>query len=81
MNVDELKVSLFASPKSYSSTLVPFDEIIRMMRYDDILRERTDQYRETMTAMGKKTANKNIKEQLVHSDDWEMLTHEPPWCL
>ena len=67
MNVDELKVSLFACPKSYSSALVPFGEIIRLMRYDDILRERTDQYRETMAAMGKKTANKNIKERLVHA--------------
>ena len=67
MNVDELKVSLFASPKSYSSALVPFGEIIRLMRYDDILRERTDQYREAMAAMGKKTANKNIKERLVHA--------------
>ena len=67
MNIEELRVSLFACPKSYSSTLVPLSEIVRMMRYDDILRERTIQYRETMVAMGKKTANKNIKERLVHA--------------
>ena len=67
MNIEELRVSLFACPKSYSSTLVPLSEIVRMMRYDDILRERTFQYRETMVAMGKKTANKNIKERLVHA--------------
>ena len=67
MNTEELRVSLFACPKSYSSALVPLSEIVRMMRYDDILRERTIQYRETMVAMGKKTANKNIKERLVHA--------------
>ena len=67
MNVDELRVSLFACPKSYSSTLVSFGEIIRMMRHDFILCERTDQYRKMMVAMGKKTANKNIKERLMHS--------------
>lgn len=67
MNTEELRVSLFACPKSYSSALVPLSEIVRMMRYDDILRERTIQYRETMVAMGKKTANKNIKERLVNA--------------
>ncbi len=67
MNTEELRVSLFACPKSYSSALVPLSEIVRMMRYDEILRERTFQYRETMVAMGKKTANKNIKERLVHA--------------
>ena len=67
MNIEELRVSLFACPKSYSSALVPLSEIVRMMRYDEILRERTFQYRETMVAMGKKTANKNIKERLVHA--------------
>ena len=67
MNVEELKLSMFACPKSYSSALVPISEIVRMLRYDEMLRERTLQYRETMAAMGKKTANKNIKERLVHA--------------
>lgn len=67
MNIDELRLSLFASPKSYSGKLVPLSEIVRMIRYDDILRERTLQYRDIMAAMGKKTANKNIKERLVHA--------------
>ena len=65
MNIEEIKVSLFANPASYSSVPKPLMEVVRMMKYDTILRERTEQYRKTMEAMGKKTANKNIKEKLV----------------
>jgi len=64
-NTHEPKVSLFASPASYTSKLVTLDEIVRFIRYDNTLRERTAQFRSTMNAMGKKTANKNIKEKLV----------------
>ena len=67
MNFEELRLSLFASPKSYSSVMVPLSEIVRLTRHDGILQERTRQFRETMAAMGKKTANKNIKEKLVHA--------------
>ena len=66
-NFTETKLSIFASPASYASKLVPMQEILRLTQYDNILRERTCQYRETMHAMGKKTANKHVKEKLVYA--------------
>lgn len=63
--LSEMKVSLFANPASYSSKLVTMQEIVRLTQYDSIIEERTGQYRQMMNAMGKKTANKNIKEKLM----------------
>ena len=64
-NLKNLKTSIYASPASYSSKLVTMEEIVRMTQYDNIILERTSQYRQMMSAMGKKTANKNIKEKLM----------------
>ena len=65
MNADELKVSLFQYPRAYSSQEVRFSEIIRLIQYDADVAFKTRQYRETMTVMGKRTANERIKEKLV----------------
>ena len=64
-NIEELKVSLFANHHSYASSLVPLSQIVNMIRYDKIIAANTESYRKTMYAMGKKHANKNIKEKLV----------------
>ena len=77
-NFTETKLSIFASPASYASKLVPMQEILRLTQYDNILRERTCQYRETMHAMGKKTANKHVKEKLVYAFSvavWDMVVN------
>lgn len=65
MNIQELRLSLFASPQSLTHSEVPFREIVRLIQYDDIIRQRTEQYRETRRVMGKKTANENIKRKIV----------------
>lgn len=65
MNIQELRLSLFASPQSLTHSEVPFREIVRLILYDDIIRQRTEQYRETRRVMGKKTANENIKRKIV----------------
>ena len=65
MNIQELRLSLFASPQSFTHSEVPFREIVRLIQYDDIIRQRTEQYRETRRVMGKKTANENIKRKIV----------------
>ena len=38
-NFTETKLSIFASPASYASKLVPMQEILRLTQYDNILRE------------------------------------------
>lgn len=65
MSIQELRLSLFASPQSLTHSEVPFREIVRLILYDDIIRQRTEQYRETRRVMGKKTANENIKRKIV----------------
>lgn len=65
MNIQELKVSLFANHHSYASSLVPLSQIVNMIRYDKIIAANTESYRKTMAVMGKKHANTNIKEKLV----------------
>ena len=64
-NIEELKVSLFANHHAYASSLVPLSQIVNMIRYDKIIAANTESYRKTMDVMGKKHANKNIKEKLV----------------
>ena len=62
---DSLELSLFASPASITHTEKPFREIVRLIQYDDIIKARTQQYRETRRVMGKQTANENIKRKIV----------------
>ena len=65
MNIDELKVSLFANHHSYSNALVQLKEIVRMIRHDQIIAANTESYRKTLAAMGKKHADTNIKQKLI----------------
>lgn len=65
MQKSPIRLNLFANLKSYASTQVSLDEIIRLLRYDSLIHERTLQYRSMMEAMGKQTANKNIKEKFM----------------
>ena len=64
MNLEELKVSLFANHLSYSSVLKPLNEIVNLLRYDKIIAENTVSYRKTLKVMGKKQADTYIKSQL-----------------
>lgn len=66
MELKDLKLCLFPSPKSYSSVLTPLEELIRLTRYDEILSHRTHDYRERYQTMGKESA-KVIKETMVHA--------------
>ena len=66
MNLQELKVSLFANHHAYINKLVPLNEIVRMVRYDKVTAANTENYRKTKRAMGKKTADENIKQKLLY---------------
>ncbi len=65
MDYPSLRLSLFANNSSYTSTLKPLTEIIRLIQYDNIVAVRTQQYREMCETMGKNTANKHIKQKLM----------------
>lgn len=61
MNIDELKVSLFANHHAYSNALVTLKEIVRLIRHDQNIAANTESYRKTKDVMGKKHADRNIK--------------------
>ncbi|SHL20570.1 VapE domain-containing protein [Xylanibacter ruminicola] len=65
MNIQELKVSLFANHHAYTSSLVSLTQIVNMIRFDRIIAANTESYRKTMVVMGKKHANTHIKQKLV----------------
>lgn len=65
MNFEDIKLCLFASPNSITHVDKTFHEIVRLIQYDDIVKARTEQYRETRRVMGKQTANENIKQKLM----------------
>ena len=64
MDINKLKVSLFANHTSYSNVLKTLNEIVHLIRYDKIVAAHTVSYRKTMAAMGKKQADSYIKSQL-----------------
>ena len=64
MDINKLKVSLFANHTSYSNVLKTLNEIVHLIRYDKIVAANTVSYRKTMAAMGKKQADSYIKSQL-----------------
>lgn len=66
MDFQQLKVSLFANHHAYINKLVPLAEIVRMVRNDKITAANTENYRKMLVAMGKKTADDNIKQKLLY---------------
>ena len=64
MNLQELKVSLFANHHSYTNSLVKLSQIVNLIRYDKIIAANTESYRKTLKVMGKKQADTHIKTQL-----------------
>ena len=63
--MEEIRVSVFANHKAYACVKKGVTEVVRLIQYDSIIAERTRQYRETMAAMGKKTADEHIKRKLM----------------
>ncbi len=63
----ELKVSLFANLQSLKSKEVDMKEIVRMLRYDYILKQKTASYRDMARVISRKEANKNIKEKRIEA--------------
>ena len=62
---EAMKLCLFATSNSITHADKTLREIVWMTQYDNIIRERTHQYRETRRVMGKKTADENIKKKLM----------------
>ena len=64
---EDLKLSVFANLQSYNSKAVGMDEIVRMVRHDIIVKNKTLGYRAMAKTISKAEANKNIKEKIVEA--------------
>ena len=58
---EELKVSIFANLQSYTSKEVGMDEIVRLIKYDTIVKQKTAVYRQMAHVLSREEANKNVK--------------------
>ena len=60
-----INVSLFKNLCSYNSKTVNIEEIHRLVKYDSDVKDKTEAYRKTLQAVGKKEADDRIKGELV----------------
>ncbi len=64
---EDLKLSVFANLQSYNSKPVGIDEIVRMVRHDIIVKNKTLGYRAMAKTISEAEAKKNIKEKIVEA--------------
>ena len=61
----EIKFSQFQNLCSYNSKAVGFNELVRLVKYDNDVKNKTDAYRQMLKAVGKKEADENVKKKLL----------------
>ena len=59
----DLHLSLFQNHQAYSSKPVSIDEIMRLIRYDNYVKQLTAVYRDMAHRVSRKAANSEIKEK------------------
>ena len=59
--MNDLKVSIFANLQAYASKEVSMDEVIRMIKHDPYISQKTATYRQMASVISREEANKNIK--------------------
>lgn len=65
MFINYFKFSLFGSLKGTESKAVGVDEIIRLIKHDDSVAQKTDLYRQMAQNVSRETAKKEIKEKVM----------------
>ena len=65
MEKEKCRVSLFQCLRAYSSAKVGIDEIVRLIRYDEAVKNKTEAYRRMAMAIGKKKADEEVKERAM----------------
>ena len=59
--VKELRVSIFANLQAYASKDYSIDEVIRLVKYDTFVKQKTAAYRQMASIISREEANKRIK--------------------
>ncbi len=61
------KVSLFANLRSYGSKAVSLEEIVRLIRYDTYVMQKTETYRHLATTISRDEANRRVKSERMEA--------------
>ena len=59
--MNDLKVSIFANLQAYANKEVSMDEVIRMIKHDLYVSQKTAAYRQMASVISREEANKNVK--------------------
>ena len=59
--VKELRVSIFANLQAYASKDYSIDEVIRLVKYDTFVKQKTAAYRQMASIISREEANKRVK--------------------
>ena len=62
MNFENLRLSLFQNSQAVNSKAVPLDEIIRLIKYDDGVRQKQELYDDYCQRVSERFAKKEVKE-------------------
>jgi hypothetical protein len=65
MKTEEIKVSLLQNHQTYQSKAVGLNEVLRLIKYDDNLRQKTEWYRDRAAVVSRSYANQEVKQKVM----------------
>ena len=65
MNPEDIKLSIFHNHQTYQSKAIALKEILRHIKYDNNLRQKTEWYRDRAAVVSRSYANSEVKEKVM----------------
>lgn len=65
MNPENIKVSILHNHQTYQSKAVSLNEILRLIKYDNNLRQKTEWYRDRAAVVSRSYANEEVKQKVM----------------
>ena len=65
MNPENIKVSILHNHQTYQSKAVSLNEILRLIKYDNNLRQKTEWYRDRAAVVSRSYANEEVKQKIM----------------
>ena len=65
MNPEDIKLSILSNHQTYQSKAVTLSEILRLIKYDNDLRQKTEWYRDRAAVVSRSYANSEVKEKIM----------------
>lgn len=65
MKTEEIKLSLLQNLQTYQSKVIDLNEVLRLIKYDDYLKQKTEWYRDRAAIVSRSYANEEVKQKEV----------------